>query len=110
MKIIKAILCLSLCAFLIIGNVPTQASGATVVKPTVLFDVPHLYWVNVDPGSYLYVRSGPGTNYNQIDALPRSKYISCDGTNSSGTWYHMLNTSFQSEGWVSGSYIVRSAD
>lgn len=82
----------------------TSAYAATVVKPAKTWGAARLYRVNITSGT-LNVRSGPGTNYKVLGYCEGIDAISCDGQDSSGTWFHMNETGSQYEGWVARKYL-----
>lgn len=55
-------------------------------------------------GSTVNVRSGPGTNYPVIDALPPNVPLPITGRNAEGTWWQIQGPAGQT-GWVAGSVV-----
>lgn len=104
-KLAKKILPISLVLCFLVASLPAIASAA-VVKPVVKWSKVKYYEVDVSVGSTLNVRSGPGTSYAILGHLDYHSIIGCDGTDSSGTWFHMPELAFsQNDGWVSSSYL-----
>ena len=51
------------------------------------------------------VRSGPGTSYSQIGAVPKGAKLTIFGANSTGKWYKFKNSDYEA-GWISALYVT----
>jgi uncharacterized protein YraI len=98
MKKFKRILCLAICTLMLSTQL---VSAATIVEPDYEFAYVVKMVVDVDSGSTLTIRSGPGTSYSKVGSLKDGAIIEVAGSNSARTWYWLGS----STGWVSADYV-----
>lgn len=76
-------------------HLPTVSSGtpATPSGPTATINVP----------AGANVRTGPGTSYSALGALPNGTVLQVVGKNQTGEWFHVLTD--RGTGWVSATVV-----
>lgn len=55
----------------------------------------------------LYVRQGPGTNYESIGYLQKDDIVEALGSNPTGSWYRIRRLTDNLTGWSSSDYLER---
>ena len=99
------------------GTTPTPSDGTptpggntatpTILVPTNTAVIPPTACTPIVTGNdSVNIRSGPGTVYSKVGALPLGATASVAGKNSAGTWWYINYSSVT--GWVSGSVVTAS--
>ena len=83
---------------------PTTAAAVEAPSPTSTVAAPTACTAQLSANSSVFVREGPGTEYDDIGSLNTGQIAAIAGKNSEGTWWHIVYPSGPGgHGWVSGS-------